>query len=81
MNIFGGVAQLIEHLPCTQRAESLNLSASTIWLVGQAVKTLPLHGSIGGSIPPRVTKWEGTRVAKGGRLCQLKVFTQFNSED
>ena len=29
-----------------------------IWLVGQAVKTLPLHGSIGSSILPRVTKWE-----------------------
>ena len=26
------------------------------WPVGQAVKTPPFHGGIGGSIPPRVTK-------------------------
>ena len=34
-----------------------------IWPVGQAVKTPPFHGGIGGSIPPPVTKY--------GRLAQL----------
>ena len=31
--------------------------------VGQAVKTLPSHGSIGGSIPPRDTKKLGILVS------------------
>ena len=34
-----------------------------IWPVGQAVKTPPFHGGIGGSIPPPVTTY--------GRLAQL----------
>ena len=34
-----------------------------MWPVGQAVKTPPFHGGIGGSIPPRVTTY--------GRLAQL----------
>ena len=34
-----------------------------IWPVGQAVKTPPFHGGIGGSIPPPVTNY--------GRLAQL----------
>ena len=34
-----------------------------IWPVGQAVKTPPFHGGIGGSIPPPVTIF--------GRLAQL----------
>ncbi len=56
--IYGGVAQLGEHLPCKQGVKSSNLSVSTLilfWLRGQAVKTSPFHGGNTGSIPVGVT--------------------------
>ena len=39
-----------------------------IWPVGQAVKTPPFHGGIGGSIPPRVTILYGRLAQLGERL-------------
>ena len=39
-----------------------------IWPVGQAVKTPPFHGGIGGSIPPPVTNFDGRLAQLGERL-------------
>ena len=38
------------------------------WLHGQAVKTPPFHGGIGGSIPPPVTNFDGRLAQLGERL-------------
>ena len=45
-----------------------------IWPVGQAVKTPPFHGGIGGSIPPPVTKlWA---LSSAGRASALQAECQ-----
>ena len=43
---------------------------SPLWPVGQAVKTPPFHGGIGGSIPPRVTIWT---ISSAGRAPALQA--------
>ena len=51
---YGGLAQLGEHLPYKQRVTGSS-PVSSIWPVGQVVKTPPFHGGNMGSIPVRVT--------------------------
>ena len=46
------VAQLVEHLTFNQVVAGSNL-VGDIWLVSQAVKTLPFHGKTTGSTPVR----------------------------
>ena len=45
-----------------------------IWPVGQAVKTPPFHGGIGGSIPPPVTKLRA--LSSAGRASALQAECQ-----
>ena len=45
-----------------------------IWPVGQAVKTPPFHGGIGGSIPPPVTK--SRALSSAGRASALQAECQ-----
>ena len=44
------------------------------WPVGQAVKTPPFHGGIGGSIPPPVTKLRA--LSSAGRASALQAECQ-----
>ena len=50
----GGLAQLGERLPYKQRVTGSS-PVSSIWPVGQVVKTPPFHGGNMGSNPVRVT--------------------------
>ncbi|CDB34791.1 uncharacterized protein BN574_00898 [Phascolarctobacterium sp. CAG:266] len=54
-NLLGPLAQLVEHLTLNQGVVGSRPTWVTMWPVGQAVKTPPFHGGIGGSIPPPVT--------------------------
>ena len=57
------IVQLVEHLTVNQGVVGSSPTRGATWPVGQAVKTPPFHGGIGGSIPPPVTIH--------GRLAQL----------
>ena len=57
------IVQSVEHLTVNQGVVGSSPTRGATWPVGQAVKTPPFHGGIGGSIPPPVTKY--------GRLAQL----------
>ena len=54
---------MVEHSAVNRRVVGSSPTGGAMWPVGQAVKTPPFHGGIGGSIPPPVTKY--------GRLAQL----------
>ena len=57
------IVQSVEHLTVNQGVVGSSPTRGATWPVGQAVKTPPFHGGIGGSIPPPVTT--------KGRLAQL----------
>ena len=65
------LAQLVEHLTFNQRVEGSNpswLTISSLWPVGQAVKTPPFHGGNTGSNPVRVTNNFQKNVVKSKEL-------------
>ena len=49
------IVQPVEHLTVNQGVVGSSPTRGATWPVGQAVKTPPFHGGIGGSIPPPVT--------------------------
>ena len=53
---YSSLAQSVEHAAVNRVVVGSSPTGGAIWPVGQAVKTPPFHGGIGGSIPPRVTK-------------------------
>ena len=60
---YSPIVQPVEHLTVNQGVVGSSPTRGATWPVGQAVKTPPFHGGIGGSIPPPVTIF--------GRLAQL----------
>ena len=46
---------MVEHSTVNRVVVSSSLTRGAMWPDGQAVKTPPFHGGIGGSIPPPVT--------------------------
>ena len=53
---YSSLAQSVEHAAVNRVVVGSSPTGGAIWPVGQAVKTPPFHGGIGGSIPPRVTR-------------------------
>ena len=52
---YSPIVQPVEHLTVNQGVVGSSPTRGATWPVGQAVKTPPFHGGIGGSIPPPVT--------------------------
>ena len=64
---------MVEHLTLNQGVVGSRPTWVTMWPVGQAVKTPPFHGGIGGSIPPPVTIWA---LSSAGRASALQAECQ-----
>ena len=59
---------MVEHSTVNRVVVSSSLTRGAKWPDGQAVKTPPFHGGIGGSIPPPVTTSFGRLAQLGERL-------------
>ena len=61
-------SSMVEHSTVNRVVVSSSLTRGAKWPDGQAVKTPPFHGGIGGSIPPPVTTSFGRLAQLGERL-------------
>ena len=68
------IVQPVEHLTVNQGVVGSSPTRGATWPVGQAVKTPPFHGGIGGSIPPPVTKLRA--LSSAGRASALQAECQ-----
>ena len=76
-NLYSSLAQSVEHAAVNRSVVGSSPTGGVLgneylkfnlWLHGQAVKTPPFHGGIGGSIPPPVTNFDGRLAQLGERL-------------
>ena len=63
---------MVEHSTVNRVVVSSSLTRGAMWPDGQAVKTPPFHGGIGGSIPPPVTTFFFGRLAQLGERLPYK---------
>ena len=72
---YSSLAQSVEHAAVNRSVVGSSPTGGVFytWLHGQAVKTPPFHGGIGGSIPPPVTIWA---LSSAGRASALQAECQ-----